>query len=387
MLSLLFISIFRIFSGDPTFTVENRLTIPREEVVSISLEQIEKILGEPIDPKYLEIQQLPSKTPVLTQWTDIDQDGNYDEVLFFVTLEKNEKKNYQISIKNEEVSHAQPELKTFGRFVPERIDDFAWENDKVAFRTYGPEAQRLTDEGLPGGTLTSGIDAWLKRVEYPIIDKWYKLYTEGGSYHTDSGEGYDPYHVGDSRGIGGIGVWMDDSLHVSKNFVKYKILANGPLRTVFELTYDTWVAGSNKIEETKRISLDLGSNLYRMEVFISHPELLPNVTTGITLHDKKGEINSDVKAGWISYWETIDDSKLGTGIVMDPKHIIEKLEVKTNSKDQSHIYLLMNPKEKINYYAGFGWEKAGEFSSSDEWNQYLENFAAQLASPLIIRFN
>ena len=33
----------------------------------------------------------------------------------------------------------QPEgQRVFGRFVPERKDDFAWENEYAAFRMYGP---------------------------------------------------------------------------------------------------------------------------------------------------------------------------------------------------------------------------------------------------------
>ena len=51
------------------------------------------------------------------------------------------------------------------RFVPERKDDFAFENDKVAFRIYGP--------ALKDSKENSGIDCWLKRVDYPTIDKWY----------------------------------------------------------------------------------------------------------------------------------------------------------------------------------------------------------------------
>src|SRR5690606_32212285 len=138
-------------------------------------------------------------------------------------------------------------------------DDYAWENDRVAFRTYGPEAQRLTENNEQGGTLTSGIDAWFKKVEYPIIDKWYAENLENpGTYHKDTGEGYDPYHVGASRGIGGIGVWQNDSLYVSKNFVEYKRIANGPIRTIFELTYAPWQADKIIVKETKRISLDLG---------------------------------------------------------------------------------------------------------------------------------
>src|SRR5205085_8225450 len=119
-----------------------------------------------------------------------------------------EKKIRAESAESMPVTHAN--FSTYSRFVPERIDDYAWENDRVAFRTYGPVTQRIVEEGKPGGTLSSGLDCWLKRVPYPVIDKWYKKSIEGGSYHKDEGEGYDPYHVGLSRGCGGIGVWKND---------------------------------------------------------------------------------------------------------------------------------------------------------------------------------
>ncbi len=45
------------------------------------------------------------------------------------------------------------------RFVPERMDDFAFENDKVAFRVYGP--------ALKNSQENNGTDCWLKRVDYP----------------------------------------------------------------------------------------------------------------------------------------------------------------------------------------------------------------------------
>jgi hypothetical protein len=34
---------------------------------------------------------------------------------------------------------------------------------------------------------------------------------------------------------------------------------------MFELTYDTWDAGGVKVSEVKRVSLDKGSNLDRIE--------------------------------------------------------------------------------------------------------------------------
>lgn len=376
--------VFLSIQSEETFTVENKLDIERKEVMSLSVSQVEKMLGEKIDPSHIYVKETKSNRAVLTQWVDLDQDSKFDELLFFAEVNGNESKSYTLTTSG---NPAISVIKTFARFVPERIDDFAWENDKVAFRTYGPEAQRLTDEKLPGGTLTSGIDAWLKRVDYPIINKWYKKYVDGGSYHKDSGEGYDPYHVGNSRGIGGIGVWTNDSLYVSKNFTEYKLIANGPLRTIFELTYAPWKAGDATIQETKRISLDLSSQLYHMEVKLNSDNPIPNLTAGITLHDGKGEVTSDTNAGWVSYWETIDDAKLGTGIVASVSDIDQQLEIRTASIEQSHLYMVLKPKKVISFYAGFGWEKAGEFSSASEWNNYLKYFSKGLESPLILKFD
>ena len=43
----------------------------------------------------------------------------------------------------------------YGRFVPERKDDFAWENNRVAFRVYGPALEAT-------GEISNGMDFWLK---------------------------------------------------------------------------------------------------------------------------------------------------------------------------------------------------------------------------------
>jgi len=76
--------------------------------------------------------------------------------------------------------------------------NFAWENDKVAFRTYGPEApasDKMAD--LRDGTLTAGIDCWMKRVDYPnhpikMVQKhmaWRKLITK------TMAKDHDPYRM------------------------------------------------------------------------------------------------------------------------------------------------------------------------------------------------
>lgn len=372
-----------------TITIKNPLGINREaETISIPVSDL-KALESKYGIENILVRPAEQEEYLVTQLVDNDQDGKMDELLFQVDMEANEEKDFVVK---GEIGGAalQPksEAVAYSRFVPERTDDYTWENDKVAFRTYGPEAQRLVEEGEPGGTLSSGIDLWLKRVEYSIIDDWYKKNLESpGYYHVDHGEGYDPYHVGISRGTGGTGVWVNDTLWVSKNFVEYKTIAAGPIRTVFELTYAPWQAGDAEVTETKRISLDLGSNLTHFQVEVKTEGDVSDYATGITLHDKKGEVFTDKNAGWFAYWEPMDGSELGTAIVMNPEKVTDFTDHRVEAADKSHLLVLTDPAGgKVEFYAGFGWKKSGQFNSPDEWTEYLADFSKRLATPLEVNF-
>ncbi|WP_205702909.1 DUF4861 domain-containing protein [Botryobacter ruber] len=377
-------------SGDTvSFTVKNNLDLDRTaETVSVPANKVSKLLQE-YGAENLLIKDDATDSLLVTQAIDNDQDGTIDVILFQASLKANEEKKFTIEgAKDGAARQPKSKLTTYSRFVPERTDDYTWENDRVAFRTYGPVAQQLVEEGKEGGTLTSGMDAWLKRVDYPIINNWYKKNEpEPGYYHIDHGEGYDPYHVGASRGIGGIGVLEGDTLYVSRNFTGYKTIAEGPIRTMFELTYAPWQVNGRTIQEKKRISLDLGSNLTRFESQLQSDQPVPNYTIGITLHDKKGEVKGNPEQGWFRYWEPMDDSFLGTGVVLVPSAVQSFKDHRVDTKDQSHLYVITKPaNDKLVYYAGFGWEKSGQFTTKEAWDQYLASFAKRVASPLEVRF-
>ncbi|WP_187262035.1 DUF4861 domain-containing protein [Pontibacter beigongshangensis] len=371
------------------FLVTNKLDIARTtETVAIPIAEVSG-LATKYGAQNLLVKTADTGEVLVSQAIDTDADGTIDEILFQVDMQPNQQKKFAIvGAADADAQRPESKLTTYSRFVPERTDDYTWENDRVAFRTYGPVAQQLVERNEQGGTLTSGIDGWLKRVDYPIINKWYQNNIDSpGAYHKDTGEGYDPYHVGPSRGMGGIGVWENDTLHVSKNFVSYKTIAEGPIRTVFELRYDLWQASGRTVSETKRISLDLGDNLSRYEVLLQSDQPLPNATIGITLHDAKGEVKANQEQGWFRYWEPIDGSELGVGVVVDPAVVQEYLEHRVQAQDQSHLLVLTTPQQnKLTYYAGFGWLKSGQFSSAAEWDAYLADFAKRMASPLEVKF-
>jgi hypothetical protein len=262
-------------------------------------------------------------------------------------------------------------VKTYSRFVPERKDDFAWENDKIAFRTYGKAIEKTKEDAY-------GLDVWVKRTNKMIINERYKL----GDYHIDHGNGMDYYHVGFSLGAGNMAPYIKDTIRYSGNYYKWKVLDNGPLRSTFQLFFDTWNAGGIQVKATKTISLDAGSQLNRIENVYSFDGDKPlAVVVGIIKRPETGIISLNEKQGIMSYWEPTHKEHGTTGVgsiltstvngmQVTDKQILAKTEVKNN--------------EPIIYYSGAAWDKAGKIANSKQWDSYLQTFSQQIAAPLII---
>ncbi len=90
-----------------------------------------------------------------------NENGNLETFIFQAAVPANKKVAYHLKKGNP--SPVEP--KTFARFVPERKDDFAWENDLAAYRMYGP--------ALAGENPSNGVDLWLKRTKELIVDTFY----------------------------------------------------------------------------------------------------------------------------------------------------------------------------------------------------------------------
>ncbi len=375
------ITVFTISCQEKTVTqkilVENTMNVERAfETVSVDL----SVIKTDTNSAAIVLKESETGEVMTTQEVDTDGDGLVDALLFQPEIGANEIKTYEVHFGNTE-AETEGDPACYSRFVPERTDDYAWENNRVAFRTYGPVAQKMKEDGVKGGTLSSGMDAWLKRVDYPIINKWYKKELEtDGSYHKDDGEGLDNFHVGISRGVGGIAKKVDTSYHISKNFTSWKTLSTGPIRTSFILRYADWDANGKTISEEKKISLDYGQNLSRFEITLKGTD---TISAGLTLHEKDGEIGINQENGWVSYWEPHEDSELGTGIVIPDDMMTGHDHYVTNKKDDSNLYAhIKTNDQKVVYYAGFGWKKSGQFSTQTEWEAYLEEFAHKLQNPL-----
>ncbi len=266
-----------------------------------------------------------------------------------------------------------PEVRTFGRYVPERLDDFAWENDRIAFRMYGPGLQKRD-----GDQTGSGVDVWCKHVRTPVVNIMYSR----PKYHTDDGKSADNYRVGPNRGCGGAAVWSDGKFWPSRCYKTWKLIAEGPIRTVFELTYAPWDANGREVSEVKRVSLDLGSNLNRFESRYETGNQPVTVAAGLFIHSPASIVAHEGR--WASLWEKFSEGD-GPGFI--PVGLVWSAHSGGQFKQaDGHAALVAELKagRPFVYYAGAGWSKPPnpQFPSSASWNKYLKAFSARLDSPL-----
>ena len=281
-------------------------------------------------------------------------------------------------------------VQAFARYVPERLDDFAWENDKIAHRIYGPGLAAPAPAGVTKEVLvTSGIDVWCKRVNYPIVDRWYNKGHDFYHKH-DLDEGMDMYNVGQSRGCGGTGIWDGHRLAVGGNYRTWKILANGPVRAVFEVTYDPWEANGLKVAETKRFTVDAGHNLDQIESTFT-VEGATEITVAIGLNktpadkgqEPKIETTSTTTDGSLTQWVVQKtNGSLGTAIIV-PANFTGFAEDDCNQL----VLARVAAGQTLRYFAGAGWSKAGEFATKDAWNTYVAGCVARFRSPVKIAFD
>lgn len=310
----------------------------------------------------------------------------YDrKIIFQPQLKAKESKTFIIT-----TGEAQKfESKTYGRFITERKDDFAWENDRVAFRIYGPA---LIETDGP----SNGIDIWYKRTNNMIIDKWYKDDIAGvASYHDDHGEGLDDYKVGRSLGAGAMAPYVDNKLWLNENFVSEELLDNGPLRTTFKLTYKNLDVNGQSIAENRIISLDAGSQLSKIVQAYTIKEPM-STAAGIVKREKGDSIITSLDKNYIVYAEPKTDKVSGIYLALIfPQGMTEsKVDTydvqnpKTNKKDTySHVLgvTIQQPKIPVTYYTGYGWSEFG-FSSIADFEKYILNFSEVLQQPLKIKY-
>lgn len=350
-----------------TVTVKNPLSLQRNnEIVEISLKKVTKKLALKDGETFVILDASGKQIPY--QITGQKSDKN---VIFPTDVKAKGTIKYSVQKGNPEKF----ESKVFGRLVPERKDDYCWENDHIAFRVYGPALQAT-------GEVSSGIDVWAKRTDKLIINKWYADEEAGRqTYHEDHGEGLDMYKVGPTLGAGATTPCIDGKLYFSKNFVKSEVLDNGPLRMTVKLTYAPFDAGNLQITETRIVTLDAGSQLNKVKIKYKADATTIPVAMGIVMRNSTEEKTFTPENK--NYFLHSEPNDPVNGTIYEA--VVGTKPFTTVEVKDGHILGFSNIEvgKKYVYYQGAGWSKYG-FSTLDDWKKYVEDFSTKIKKPLIV---
>lgn len=306
-------------------------------------------------------------------------------------------------------------VKACGRHYPERMDDVAWENDLVAFRTYGPALQATGERAF-------GYDIWTKyNTTEPVVEARYagelnpetlvkvtelrktdpkaaqELY-RSVSYHVDHGNGLDCYKVGPTLGGGTAALMEGDAIVYPYCYATQEILDNGPLRFTVKLVYNPLtVKGDSGVVETRVISLDAGSHLNKTLVSYSNLKEATPVAVGIVLHEPDGTVTADAADGYMTYVDPTDNVNNNNGkifvgaafpaIVKEAKPVLfsEKEKKELRGGADGHVLAVSDyePGSDFVYYWGAAWDKA-DIKDVASWNSYMADFAQKVRNPLTV---
>ena len=382
-----------------TVSVSNPLKIDRvEEIVEVSADDI---LGK---LKLYETEEF-----VITDENNAEvpyQLTADNKIIFPVTVKSEATTSYNI-IKGQP-SHINTLV--YGRQYPERLDDIAWENDKAAYRAYGPALQQTGEKAY-------GYDVFTKSVSELVVEDRYamdldpdtramikQLREEGKkaeadslanaiSYHIDHGNGMDCYAVGPTLGGGTAALMPDSAIVYPYCYRNFEILDNGPLRFTVKLEYNPLtIDGDTTVVETRLIQLDKGSHLNRTTVSYTSLKKDYPIGVGLVLHEAfPDRYSMNQEGGYIAYSDPTTEPKSDNGIIYMGAvfpNALELAKVQLFDKPVSgaigHVLGIntYQPGDEFEYYWGSAWSKCG--FDDERWNSYLEEYAMKVRNPLIV---
>ena len=263
------------------------------------------------------------------------------------------------------------EARVMARFVPERYDDFVFENNLIAGRMYGKAL-----ESCGKGQITSpGIDVWVKTPGALVCNQRYIDDLQNGkSYHKDWGNGKDCYKVARSLGAGASAAMIDGQLELpATNFRSWEIVEEGPEKVVFVLNYPEWETKGEKIALSKKLTVVPDTYFCKVEDTYTFSgefgDTLP-VAAGINRHPKQNTVEQEISENdRYAIWEHAsdtgaepEDGMLGVAVYVPGA---EKICI---TEDQVHGLVIKNVKsgEPFVYYFGSCWSK-GNLKTAEAW--------------------
>jgi len=259
-----------------------------------------------------------------------------------------------------------PVQKVMARAVPERADDFVFENDLIAGRFYG--------KALEGNPTSPGLDIWVKLPGALVADDWYAHAVEDPNYYHHDHGGKDCYKVAVSLGGGASVPFIDGAFcFPATNYRASEVLELTPDKVVFTLDYPEWEAAPGVLVTLhKKVTLVSGSYFADVEdtyTFTGAETMM--VVAGFKLHGDLQTVEAELplnEEGRVAIWEKAsdqsvepEDGMIGVGLVCPGADIGYMYEL-----DHAIAFKVISSGETLSYKVGSCWSK-GDIKTSADW--------------------
>lgn len=264
------------------------------------------------------------------------------------------------------------EQKVMAREVPERADDFVFENNLIAGRFYG--------KALEGNPTSPGIDIWVKLPGALVANEWYAEATKPGGdhnyYHKDHG-GKDCYKVAVSLGGGGSVPFIDSTLcYPATNYRSSEILYESPTEISFVLHYPEWQAGEVKVSLEKTVTVFADNYFCKVEDVYSFDRDSLTIAAGIFRHKKQQTIEAEAFGeDYYAIWEHAsdqsvepEDGMIGVAVIMPGADCVTLIDGGRHGACLEKIA----SGEPLEYWFGSCWSK-GEIAGFNQWFELAAN--------------
>ena len=385
----------KVWAADVKVTVDNASDVQRQEVVEIDATAVTDAIGLSEGETFIVRNAVGQQVDY-----QLTHDG---KLLVDVAV----RPHGQAVLTIAKGTPQEPKVFVTGRQYPERVDDIAWENDRTAYRIYGPALQA-------SGERAFGVDVWVKNTPDLEVEQRYvtelsnhhaiqELKEQGKTddalaleqattYHYDHGYGLDCYKVGPTLGGGAPALVVDGQLLLPYCYKEYEILDNGPLRFTVHVTYNpVEVKNDKNVVEHRIISLDKGSNYNKVTVWYENITADAELAAGMVLHQE--DLESIVLTDDMVLYADPTDNPAGQNFqiyvgalfpegVNETKKIMNAEVVNGNAGHAVGI-ATYKPGSKYTYYFGSAWSK-NDVRTFNEWQLRSRESLDAVRQPLTV---
>ena len=342
-----------------TLTITNPTSSQRSELVSIDAVALGIEAGKDI------IVRDVSNIERACQWT---YDG---KLLLDVHVRPNSQTTYSI----QPSTPAAILSSVSGRQYPERLDDIAFENDRIGFRIYGPALQKKGEKGY-------GYDLWVKRTTELILEELYRN-DPRLSFHLDYGKGVDCFAVGPTLGCGTPAMLQNGEIRFPWCYETYKILDKGPLRFTVQVDFPTT---DDDITEHRILSLDKGSNFVESTVWFDGLKQPTDVLAGFPIRSA-GAATVVRGDNYIQYADpTIEPERYQTQVYVALLFPDQKVDIDVVQQHAVGILRRYTSNQRFHYYIGAAWSEF-DVRSQDEWQCRINGYIKDRKQPLLVEIS